>query len=68
MFFSIPLADDVIVSVGGIKVVTEHELKEAYAQARDYHDCISFIVKREVLLILYILTSTSSSSSRERYY
>ncbi|CAD7967462.1 unnamed protein product [Amoebophrya sp. A25] len=42
------VADDVIISVGGIKVATEHELKEAYAQSRDFHDTIAFIVKREV--------------------
>mmetsp|Transcript_20027 Transcript_20027/g.50509 ORF Transcript_20027/g.50509 Transcript_20027/m.50509 type:complete len:643 (-) Transcript_20027:775-2703(-) len=42
------VAEDVIISVGGLKVTTETELKEAYTVARDYHDTISFIVKREV--------------------
>ncbi|CAD7945648.1 unnamed protein product [Amoebophrya sp. A120] len=42
------IAEDIIVSVGGIKCTTEQELKEAYTIARDNHDTISFVVKREV--------------------
>lgn len=42
------VANDIVVSVGNIRVCTEVELKEAYAQARDNHDSITFIVKREV--------------------
>ena len=42
------VANDLVVSVGGIKVCTEGELKEAYSSARDYHDVITFVVKREV--------------------
>jgi len=40
--------NDIVVSVGGIGVSTESELKEAYSLARDNHDVIVFIVKREI--------------------
>jgi len=41
------MANDVVTSVGGVKVSTELELKEAYTQAREHHEIITFIVARD---------------------